>query len=102
MDWRLCRAIQSGEIAIGNDVVISQKSYICAAVHDYTEPTFDIIAKKVIIQDQVWIATDVFVAPGVTISHGALIGARSSVFNDMPSGMICTGTPARPVRPRLL
>jgi len=55
---------------------------------------------KVKIGDHVWIATDVFVAPGVTIGRGALIGARSSVFADMPEGMICVGSPAKPVKSR--
>lgn len=90
-----------GEIEIGDDVVISQKSYLCAATHDHTKPTFDMVAKKITIEDQVWIATDVFVAPGVTVGRGALIGARSSVFSDMPKGMICLGSPAKPVKPRV-
>ena len=90
-----------GEIDIGSDVVISQRSYICAATHDYTRLSFDMISKKITIEDQVWIATDVFIAPGVRIGSGALVGARSSVFNDLPPGMICLGTPAIPVRPRI-
>jgi len=90
-----------GEIEVGDDVVISQRSYLCAATHDYTRPSFDMIDKKTTIEDQVWIATDVFVAPGVAIGRGALIGARSSVFSDMPEGMICIGSPAKPAKPRV-
>jgi len=30
-----------------------------------------------------------------------LIGARSSVFADMPEGMICVGSPAKLVKPRV-
>lgn len=90
-----------GEIEIGDDVVISQKSYICAATHDYKSPSFDITDKKVTIENQVWLATDVFIAPGVTIARGALIGARSSVFTDMPAGMICVGSPAKPLKSRI-
>jgi len=89
-----------GEIEIGDDVVISQKSYLCAATHDFTKISFDMMAQKITIEDQVWLATDVFVSPGVSIGRGALIGARSSVFADMPEGMICLGSPAKPVKPR--
>jgi len=89
-----------GEIDIGDDVVISQKSYLCAATHDYTKTSFDMMDKKITIEDQVWLATDVFIAPGVTIGRGALIGARSSVFSDMPEDMICVGSPAKPVKRR--
>jgi hypothetical protein len=42
-----------------------------------------------------------FVAPGVTVGQGGLVGARSSVLSDMPEGMICMGSPAKPVEPRL-
>ena len=90
-----------GQITIGNNAVISQKSYLCAASHDYESQTFDIYDKAVVIEDEVWVATDVFIAPGVTIKRGAVVGARSSVFGDLPAGMICLGSPARPVKPRL-
>ena len=90
-----------GEIEIGDDVVISQKSYLCAATHDFSKSSFDMVDKKITIEDQVWIATDVFVAPELTLGRGSLIGARSSVFSDMPAGMICVGSPAKPVKPRI-
>jgi putative colanic acid biosynthesis acetyltransferase WcaF len=91
-----------GEIVIGNNAVVSQRSYICTGSHDYTKSTFDIYALKTVIEDEAWIATDVYVAPGVTIGRGSVIGARSSVFSDMPAGMICVGTPAKPIKPRVM
>jgi putative colanic acid biosynthesis acetyltransferase WcaF len=48
----------------------------------------------------VWIAADVYVAPGVTIGDNAVIGARSSVFDDMPPGMVCYGYPCKPIKSR--
>jgi putative colanic acid biosynthesis acetyltransferase WcaF len=90
-----------GEIEIGSDVVISQRSYICTGSHDYKKDTFDIYAEKITIKDQAWLATDVYVAPGITIGKGTVIGARSSVFKDLPSEMICIGEPAKSIRHRL-
>lgn len=89
-----------GDINIGKHVVISQKSYLCAASHDYTKLSFDIFALKLTIEDQVWLAADVYIAPGIRIGRGCLVGARSSVFSDMPSGMICMGSPAKPIKER--
>jgi putative colanic acid biosynthesis acetyltransferase WcaF len=89
-----------GEIEIGDRVVVSQRSYICTGSHDYTSPTFDLFAKKIVIEAEAWVAMDVFVAPGVTIGRGAVVGARSSVFHDVPPGTISMGTPARVVRER--
>jgi putative colanic acid biosynthesis acetyltransferase WcaF len=90
-----------GEIEIGEHAVVSQRSYLCAASHDYTRVDFPIYARKVTLEAQAWLATDVFVAPGVTIGKGAVVGARSSVFHDLPPMMVCVGSPARPTRPRM-
>jgi putative colanic acid biosynthesis acetyltransferase WcaF len=46
------------------------------------------------------VATDVFIGPGVTVGREAVIGARSSVFRNMPPAMVCHGNPCRPIRPR--
>ncbi|KQC32389.1 acyl transferase [Nonlabens sp. YIK11] len=89
-----------GKIEIGDDVVISQRSYICTGTHDPFKHTFDISSHKIIIEDQCWLATDVFVAPGVTIGRGTVIGARSSVFKNLPSGKVCMGSPAVVIKDR--
>ena len=89
-----------GEIEIGNNVVLSQRSYVCAASHDYSSEAFDIFSDKVKLEDGVWIATDVFIAPGITIHKGAVVGARSSVFKDIPEAMVCVGNPAKAIKPR--
>lgn len=89
-----------GEITIGADSVVSQKCYVCAAGHDYSKSGFDICATKVVIGKEVWIAADVFVAPGVEIGDGAVIGARSNVFGAIPPYMVCYGNPAKPVKKR--
>jgi putative colanic acid biosynthesis acetyltransferase WcaF len=89
-----------GEIEIGDCAVVSQRSYLCAGSHDYTSPTFDILSRKIVIGSEAWVATDVFVAPGVTIGNGAVVGARSSVFRDIPPAAIAVGTPARVVGAR--
>ena len=90
-----------GCITIGDNVVISQRSYICTGSHDYQKTTFDIYAKEINIENEAWVSTDVFIAPGVTIGRAAVIGARSSVFSDMPGEMVCIGAPARPIKHRL-
>ena len=89
-----------GHIAIGKNVVISQKSYLCAASHDYLKEDFPIFAKKVTIKDACWLATDVFVAPGVTIHEGTVVGSRSSVYKDLIGNKICMGNPAKIIRAR--
>jgi putative colanic acid biosynthesis acetyltransferase WcaF len=89
-----------GEIAIGDNAVVSQRSYLCAGTHDYMRPTFDLRAVPIRIESQAWLATNVFVGPGVTVGNGAVVGACSVVLNDLPAGMVCAGNPARPLHPR--
>jgi putative colanic acid biosynthesis acetyltransferase WcaF len=90
-----------GEISIGKNAVVSQRSYLCAATHDYRSPDFKMYALPIVIEEQAWLATDVYVAPGVTIGKGAVVGARSSVFTDMPPMMVSFGSPAHPRYPRI-
>lgn len=90
-----------GEIVIGRHAVVSQKSYLCTGSHDYRARAFDIYARPICIEDEAWVSTDVFVAPGITIGAAAVIGARSTVLENMPAGMVCAGYPARPIKPRL-
>jgi putative colanic acid biosynthesis acetyltransferase WcaF len=89
-----------GAIRIGSNSVVSQRSYLCAGTHRYDDPTFPICADAINIEDEVWVAADVYIAPGVTIKQGAVIGARSSVFSDLPPMTVCYGQPAHPIRPR--
>jgi putative colanic acid biosynthesis acetyltransferase WcaF len=89
-----------GEIHIGSNAVVSQKCYLCAGNHDYTNSVFTILAEPVIIKDQVWLATDVFVGPGVTIGEGAVVGARSSIFKSIEGGNVYSGNPLKMIKKR--
>lgn len=83
-----------GEIEIGRHAVVSQRSYLCTGTHDMQAIAFDISAHKITVADEAWIAADVFVHAGVTIGRGAVVAARSLVTRDLPSGMLCAGSPA--------
>ena len=89
-----------GEIIIGKNTVISQKSYICTGTHDYSKIDFPILAKKIVIGDECWLATDVFVSPGVTINKGVVVGARSTVIKDLDSNSVYVGSPAKFIKKR--
>lgn len=89
-------------IRIGSHSVVSQLGHLCTGSHDIESASFAITAAPIVVGSQCWIASDVFVAPGVTIGDGAVVGARSSVFHDLPPATIYAGTPARPVPPRPL
>lgn len=89
-------------IRIGRHCVISQNSYLCTGSHDIHSPQFDLQTGAIVVGNGAWVATDSFIAPGVTIGANAVIGARSTVFASMPNQWVCWGTPCAPQHPRLL
>ena len=80
-------------ISIGSHCVISQKSYLCTGSHDLTDSSFSLITAPINIGNGVWVASDCFVAPGVAIGANSVIGARSSVFRNIPAQKIAWGSP---------
>ncbi len=54
--------------------------------------------KPVIIEDDVWLCTDVTVCPGVRIGKGSVIGAKSVVTSDIPPMSVAGGIPAKVIR----
>jgi putative colanic acid biosynthesis acetyltransferase WcaF len=89
-----------GPIKLGKYVTISQYAHLCAGTHETTDRLMRLLRPPITIGDDVWIATDAFVGPNVTIGDRAILGARSSAFTDLPAGMVCVGSPAKPIKPR--
>jgi putative colanic acid biosynthesis acetyltransferase WcaF len=89
-------------IRIGEHTTVSQYSYLCGATHDFEDPHRPLRPAPITIGPQCWVAADVFIGPGVTIGEGTVVGARSSVYGDLPPWQVCTGNPARPRRARAL
>ncbi|MEA5533060.1 hormogonium polysaccharide biosynthesis acetyltransferase HpsU [Crocosphaera sp. XPORK-15E] len=89
-------------IEIGSQCVISQECYLCTGSHDFQNISFNLIVNPIKIGNGVWVATDCFIAPGVQIGANAVIGARSSVFSDIPAAQVAWGTPCRPHYPRTM
>ena len=89
-----------GEIHIGTNSVVSQRSYLCTGSHDYDSPSFPIYQKPIHVEDQCWLATDVFVYPGVHVKTGSVVGARSTLTQDTEPYGIYVGAPAKKIKKR--
>lgn len=90
------------KVILGENVTVSQYAYLCSASHDETDPRMTLIHRPIVIGRDAWICADAFVGMGVTVGDGAVVGARSSAFSDVPAWKICVGTPARPIRDRVI
>jgi putative colanic acid biosynthesis acetyltransferase WcaF len=81
-------------VTIGPSVCISQRAFICTGTHDFRAPHFDLIVRPVTIGGHSWIAAQCFIAPGVEIGEGSVIGAGSIVSESVPEGSLVRGNPA--------
>lgn len=89
-------------VTIGAYSTVSQYTYLCGATHDFEDVRHPLIPKPITLGRRVWVAAEVFIAPGVSIGDGAVVGACSCVFKDLPGWTIYAGNPARGLRPRTL
>lgn len=89
-----------GEIRLGVHVTVSQDATLCTATHDYTNPAFPLVVRPIEIDDYAWVGARAFIGPGVHIGEGAIAGACSAVFRDIPSWWIVGGNPAKKIKER--
>ena len=89
-----------GEISIGDNTVISQKTYLCASSHDYTKKDFPLVLKPIIIGHGVWIAADAFIGPNVSVGNNSIVAARGVVIKNVEENSIVGGNPAKFIKTR--
>ena len=87
-------------VSLGKFATVSQYSYLCTATHDYESRDFALVSKPIRIGAQAWVAAKCFVGPGVTLGEGAVVGATSSVYKDVPPWTVVAGNPARLMKQR--
>jgi len=90
------------EIRIGARATISQRAFLCAGSHDYTDPGHGLIVAPISIGDDAWICAQAIIGPGVAVGEGAVVGAGAVAMRDIPPWMVCAGNPCRPLKPRVL
>lgn len=89
-----------GPIKIGARSFLSQYAHLCAGSHDHTSPDYPLLRLPIEIGEDCWIAADAFVGPSVKVGDRSVIGARSSVFSEIPPDVIAGGNPAKPIKAR--
>lgn len=87
-------------VRVGKHAVISQYSFLCTASHDYRDSNRPLIVAPIHIGDHAWVTADVFLAPGVVVGDGAVVQARSVVFEDIEPWTVSGGHPAKMLKVR--
>jgi putative colanic acid biosynthesis acetyltransferase WcaF len=91
-----------GKIRIGARATVSYRAHLCAGTHDFRDPTLPLLKPPIDIRPGAWIGTEAFIGPGVTVSEGALVGARAVVVENVPAAAVVAGNPARVVGTRVM
>lgn len=92
------------EVIIGNHVMFGANSFVTDTDFHPIDPhnrrySYDQVqARKVIIEDNVFIGMNSVILKGVTIGKNSVIGACSVVSKDIPANQIWAGNPARFIR----
>ena len=93
---------------IGNDVMMGPNCYIHGINHKFDRTDIpmrlqgDTPISPVMIDDDVWIGSNVTILPGRHISTGSIIGANCLLTKDFPEYSIVGGNPSKLIRNRKL
>lgn len=72
-----------GKVCIGENTVVSQRSYLLTASKDYSSGRRNLLVSDINIKNNVWIAASVTIGPGVTIGNNCVILLGSIIFEDI-------------------
>ncbi|WXR63032.1 acyltransferase [Peptostreptococcaceae bacterium AGR-M142] len=93
-----CEFMGAGGIEIGNNVIFGPKVSIWSENHNFRSRFMvpyddELIAKPVIIGDNVWCGYDVKITPGTKVGEGAIIGMGAVIRGEIPPCAIVIGNP---------
>lgn len=94
-----------GKVSIGDDCLIAGNTSIVGSNHvfeslDKTIRQQGIHSKGIVIENNVWIGTQVVILDNVHVGTGAVLGAGAVVTKDVPSNAVVVGNPAKILRKR--
>jgi galactoside O-acetyltransferase len=93
------------EIVIGNNCLLGPNVVLRTATHNFDDVGAPIReqghkAASIILEDDVWVAANAVILPGVRLGRGSVIGAGSVVTRSTEPMTVSLGAPAQMVRAR--
>lgn len=88
------------DVRLGSNVCVSQGAYFCTGNHNWTDPSFGLIVKPIVLGDGSWAGAKAVLLPGVNLGECAIAAAGSVVTKDIPPYEIHAGNPAAFVKQR--
>ncbi len=95
----------AGKVEIGNNVIIGPHVSIPGSTHTFDDKKVPIMYQKdeilgTVIEDDVWIGSNVTIIDGVRIGKGSVIAAGSVVTKNIYPYSIVAGVPAKLIKKR--
>ncbi len=87
-------------VAIGDNVCLSQGAMLLTGNHDYTLSDFPYKLGKIILEDGVWIGAKSIVCPGVVCKSHSILTVNSVATKELIQWKIYSGNPAVYIRER--
>ena len=92
-----------GIIDIGSNCLIGPNVVMRTANHSFERVDIPIVSQghkfsDIIIEDDVWLGSNVIILSGVKIGEGAVIGAGSVITKDVPPLAVVVGVPGRVIK----
>lgn len=94
-------------VKIGNDVMFGRSVTIMGGDHNMSVVGIPMRYVKeggtntpIVIENDVWVGSNVVILKGVVLGEGCVIGAGSIVTKSMPPYSICVGNPCRTIKMR--
>lgn len=88
------------DLTLGSHVLVGDNASFRTADHEFRDPDVPVVEQgerrgPIVVGDDVWIGANATVLRGITIGHGAVVGANSVVTRDVAAFSIVGGVPAR-------
>jgi acetyltransferase-like isoleucine patch superfamily enzyme len=99
-----CMLAATERITIGRHCMFANHCFVADADHRFDDPELPITWQgmtskgPVTIGDNCWFGANCVVTGGVTIGERTVVGANSVVTDDLPSGVVAAGAPAKVLR----
>jgi len=96
-------SIVMGPVLIGEGSACSQNCFISGQSHHYEDVSKNFLRQgietgQVVIGKNVWIGANSVIMPGVKIGDNSVIGAGSTVIEDVPAYSVVVGNPAKIIK----